>query len=317
MRVFVTGVAGFVGSTLAEKLLARGDRVLGIDNFNDYYSPERKRKNIEPLLAHKNFRLKEGDFSTDEGLASCADTPCDCIAHMGAMANLRYSVLHPELFTQVNMVGTSKLLELARKSKIPHFVFASTSSVYGQRDQVPFVESDNTDHPLAPYPATKKAGELLGHAYHHMFGMSFTALRFFNVYGPKGRPDMMPYKATQYILEGRELEVYGDGSLLRDWTYVDDVVDGVIRAIDKPLGYEIVNLGRGEPLSLGDMLATIERVVGRQARRKVVPVPKSEAPRTFASIEKTESLLGYAPKISFEDGFDRFWKWYQGEVLCG
>ncbi len=316
MKILVTGAAGFIGSTLSEALLARGDEVVGLDNFNDYYSPARKRANVAPLLAHPRFRLIEGDFS-DAAIAQdgVAWKP-DAIAHIGAMGSVRYSVDNPALFVRANIVGTAHLLEAGRKAGVPHFIFASTSSVYGQTDKIPFVETDPTDRPLAPYPASKKAGEVMGHAYHNMHGMSFTALRFFNVYGPKGRPDMMPYIVTDSLVRGKEFTLFDAGSMRRDWTFVGDILEGVIAAIDRPLGYEIINLGRGEPIDMNEFVRIAEQITGKSAIIRAAPAPPSEPKVTFAKVDKARRLLGYNPRVSVREGLGRFWEWYQKEAMA-
>jgi UDP-glucuronate 4-epimerase len=316
LKVLVTGVAGFIGSSLAEQLLARGDEVAGIDNFHDYYSPERKRQNVAPLLESDKFTLFEKDFSLDDDVTNVFSnfTP-DAVAHLGAMANVRYSVKHPKLFTRGNVVGTSNLLEACRANDVPHFVFASTSSVYGQRTDVPFYETDATDKPLAPYPATKKAGELLGHAYHNMYGMTFTGLRFFNVYGPKGRPDMMPYIVTERLRSGETIQLFDAGEMYRDWTFVQDIVAGIVAALDTPVGCEMINLGRGEPVSMKEFMSIVQEVIGKEANIENVPAPASEPKQTYACIEKAKELLGYSPSTSFQDGYKAFWGWYQEHVM--
>lgn len=312
MKVFVTGGAGFVGSTLCAKLLSRGDTVVAIDNFHDYYSPEQKRNNVKPLLENPNFTLYEDDFCKADVVDEIMEKfQPDAIAHMGAMANVRYSVKFPEIFTTVNINGTQNLLRSAVKYNKPHFVLASTSSIYGQRDNVPFYETDSTDLPLAPYPATKKAGELLGHAYVNMYGMTFTSLRFFNVYGPKGRPDMMPFKVATSILNDDEILLFNAGDMYRDWTFVDDVVDGVILAMEKPFKFEIFNIGRGEPVLMSDFMTMVQDVVGKKANIKNVPAPASDPYQTFASIDKAKKMLDYNPQTSLKEGYSKFWDWFQ------
>lgn len=311
MKILVTGAAGFIGSTLSEALLARGDEVVGLDNFNDYYSPARKRANVAPLLALPRFRLIEGDFADAAVAGEAVAWKPDAVAHIGAMGSVRYSVKNPALFVQANIVGTANLLEAARGAGVPHFVFASTSSVYGQTDKIPFVETDPTDRPLAPYPASKKAGEVMGHAYHNMHGMSFTALRFFNVYGPKGRPDMMPYIVTDSLVRGKEITLFDAGAMRRDWTFVGDILKGVIAAIDTPLGFEVINLGRGEPIDMNEFVRIAEEITAKKAIIRVAPAPASEPKVTFANVEKARRLLGYAPGVSVREGLTRFWEWYQ------
>ncbi|HPA19168.1 MAG TPA: NAD-dependent epimerase/dehydratase family protein [Verrucomicrobiae bacterium] len=316
MKILVTGAAGFIGSTLAGALLGRGDEVVGLDNFNDYYSPARKRANIAPLLRNPRFRLIEGDFSDPAIARDAVAWKPAAIAHIGAMGSVRYSVKNPALFVQVNIVGTANLLEAARLAGVPHFVFASTSSVYGQTDKIPFVEGDPTDRPLAPYPASKKAGEIMGYAYHNMHGMSFTALRFFNVYGPKGRPDMMPYIVTDSLVHGKEITLFDAGAMRRDWTFVGDILEGVIAAIDKPLGYEIINLGRGEPIDMNAFVHIAEEIADKKAIIRVAPAPASEPKVTFANVDKARRLLAYNPRVSVREGLARFWEWYTKEAMA-
>ena len=315
-KILVTGGAGFVGSSLCKKLLDRGDLVIALDNFHNYYSPEQKRKNISSFLDNKNFHLIEGDFRSKELLEDLfIKHKPDTIAHLGAMANVRYSVDHPGLFVDVNVLGTNNLLELSVKYLVENFVFASTSSIYGQRTDVPFFENDISDHPLAPYPASKKSGELFGYAYHNMHQLNFTALRFFNVYGPRGRPDMMPFIVAKSLYEGREITLFDEGKLERDWTYIDDVVNGVILALDKQLGYEIINIGRGEPSSMQKFMEIMQEHTDIQAKIINTEAPLSEPKITYADIRKAKNLLGYNPQTSLKEGLGNFLEWYKDSYL--
>jgi UDP-glucuronate 4-epimerase len=311
MKVLVTGGAGFVGSCLSAALLKRGDEVCALDNFNDYYSPEQKRNNVAALNSHKNFKLVEGDFTSLETVRNVfsAFKP-DVVAHMGAMANVRYSVKNPQIFMDVNITGTVNLLEESVRAGVKNFIFASTSSVYGQTEKVPFVVGDNTDYPLAPYPASKKAGELLGHAYSNMHGLNFTALRFFNVYGPQGRPDMMPFIVAKSLIQNDEITLFDQGELQRDWTFIDDIVAGVIASIDKPFPYQIFNLGKGEPSSMVRFIDIMQEISGKKLRIKQAPAPASEPKITYANIDKTREFLGYQPRTSLPEGLQAFWDWY-------
>lgn len=316
MKILLTGVAGFIGSHVAEALLARGDAVTGIDNFNDYYSPARKRANVEVLTSWGGLTLHEADVRDREGIERiCAQDSFDAIVHLAAMAGVRNSITNSPLYVEVNVLGTVNLLEAARKAGIPHFVFASTSSVYGRSARIPFREDDPLGRPLAPYPATKIAGEVMGHAYHNLFGISFTALRFFSVYGPRGRPDMMPYHVTECIVQGREFTLYEGGQMHRDWTYIDDIVMGVLAALDRPVGYQVINLGRGEPVLMADFVKLAEHLVGKPAHVLAAPAPPSEPPITYADITKAREMLGYNPTVSVSEGMQRFWEWYQAEVI--
>jgi len=316
VHILVTGAAGFIGSNLAEALLQRGDTVAGLDNFNDYYSPARKRANAAALAVYPAFTMFEVDLrdeATVKGIL--AGGRFDAVAHLGAMANVRYSIERAPLYTDVNIRGTVNVLEGARFAGCPHVVFASTSSVYGKTQQIPFVETDPLSQPLAPYPASKIAGELMGYTYHNLFNLSFTAVRFFSVYGPRGRPDMMPYMIIDSIVHDKTFKLYDAGEMWRDWTYVGDIVRGVIAALETPLGYERVNLGRGEPVRMADFVALVERLVGKPARMDTPSAPASEPPITYADITKARTLLGYDPHVSVEEGMTRFWAWYKSNVM--
>lgn len=316
MRVLVTGAAGFIGSNLAEALLRRGDVVAGLDNFNDYYAPVRKRANAAVLATYPQFTMYEVDLRDAAGVAQVlADGHFDAVAHLAAMAGVRYSIERAPLYTDVNIRGTVNVLEGARHAGTPHIVFASTSSVYGKTEQLPFHENDPLGKPLAPYPASKITGELMGYTYHNLFALSFTAVRFFSVFGPRGRPDMMPYIITDSIVNDKVFKLYNAGEMFRDWTYVGDIVKGVLAALGTPMGYERINLGRGEPVRMADFVTLIERLVGKAARMETPPAPASEPTTTFADISKAHDLLGYTPEVSVEEGLMRFWEWYQ-QTIC-
>ncbi len=316
MKVLVTGAAGFIGSHLAESLLKRGDAVVGVDNFNDYYDPARKRANAARLARFRSFSMVEADIRQRQLMLDlCAAEEFDAIAHLAAMAGVRYAVAHPEIYGEVNVSGTLNLLDGARLSGVGNFCFASTSSVYGDTRQIPFVESDPCNRPLQPYAATKKAGEVLGYTYHHLFGLSFTALRFFTVYGPCGRPDMMAYKVLDSIFTGRQIPYYNQGQMHRDWTYVEDTIAGVVAAVDRPLGYEILNLGRGEPVLLADFVGLLEKLAGRKANLDPQPMQPADVAYTYADISRARRLLGFSPQVSVQEGVARFWNWYRDQVL--
>lgn len=313
MSLLVTGAAGFIGSHLAEQLCRRGDTVIGLDNFNDYYAPARKRANERRLAAYPNFRMVEADIRDRERMFELfATEKIDAVAHLAAMAGVRNAVTHPDLYVNVNLNGTQNLLDAARAAGgVRNFVFASTSSVYGNTTQIPFIETDPCDRPLQPYAAAKRAAEILGFSYHHLFGLNFTVLRFFTVYGPNGRPDMMAYLLADSIMKGKEIPLYDNGHMYRDWTFVDDTVNGVIAAIDRPLGYEIINLGRGEPVLLRHFVEIMEQLSGRKAN--VVPTPRLAADfaRNEADISKARRLLDFNPSVSVDEGVRQFWEWYQ------
>jgi UDP-glucuronate 4-epimerase len=316
MRYLVTGAAGFIGSHLADALLARGDEVICVDNFNDYYSPERKRRNIAAALEQPGYTLIEGDIRDEAAIdAAFATYRPDKVAHIAAMGSIPYSVRYPKLYEEVNIRGTLNVLDAARRYDARGVVLASTSSIYGRTDKIPFVETDSTDRPLAPYPASKKADEIIAAAYNASYRLPCICMRFFNVYGPRGRPDMTPYMFTDAIAHERSITLYDSGRPRRDWTYVDDIVAGVVAALDADLGYEIFNLGRGQPVMMRDLVTIIEGLVGKQARLVDAALPSNEASVTYADIAKARNLLGYHPRVSIEQGLERFWDWYHAEVL--
>ena len=311
----VTGVAGFIGSHTAIRLLERGDHVVGLDNFNDYYDPARKRSNLEDVRTAANksgaFTFVEGDIRNRALLAELFQAHAlSGVAHLAAMAGVRSSVEDPWLYYECNLTGTLNLLDAAHRFNNPNFVFASTSSAYGNTKVIPFVETDFADRPLAPYPASKRAAELLGHSYHHIQELDFTALRFFTVYGPRGRPDMMTYKIFEAIRTGVPMPLFNGGNMHRDWTFVGDVVDGIVAALDKRLGYEVINIGRGEPVLVADYIKAIERLAGKKAPFTTEPMMKADVDFTFANIDKAKSLLGYAPRVSVEEGVRLSYEWY-------
>lgn len=312
--VLLTGAAGFIGSHTAVALLRRGDRVVGLDNFNDYYDPARKRENVREIQEEcpgADFVLKDGDIRDRALLRELFEKEkFDAVVHLAAMAGVRASELAPHLYFDVNLTGTLNLLELSAEFGKPNFVFASTSSAYGNSSPSPFVETASADRPLAPYPASKRAAELLGHSYHHLHGLDFTALRFFTVYGPRGRPDMMAFKVMKSMLTGDVIPLYDAGRLKRDWTFVDDIVRGVVAAVDRRLGYEIVNLGRGEPLLVSDFMAALEACAGRRANTVDTPMPKADVEATCADIGKAQRLLGYQPRVSVPEGVRLTYEWF-------
>ena len=308
----ITGVAGLIGSHLAERLRAAGDRVVGVDNFNDYYDVDQKRANLAGLAGDDGFTLVEADIRDADALhrVVAAHRP-RAVAHLAAMANVRYAVGRTPLYHEVNVSGTVNLLEAVLAAGVPHVVFASTSSVYGNTDRLPFREDDPADRPLSAYPATKRAGELLGHTYHHLHGISFTALRFFSVYGPRARPDMMPFIVTDRIARGESITLFNAGRMKRDWTYVGDIAAGVAAALERPLGYEVLNLGRGEPVLMADFVRLLEERIGRPAITECPPAPASEPTVTYADTARARRLLGYDPQTPVAEGLDRLWDWYR------
>ncbi len=317
--LLVTGAAGFIGSHTAEALLARGDRVVGLDNLNDYYDPARKRANVAEVRDGARdpsaYEFVEGDIRDRALLDRLFSTHrFDAVINLAAMAGVRISVEDPWLYYDVNLTGTLNLLDASLRHGNPNFVLASTSSAYGNTDAVPFVETDPADRPLAPYPASKRSAELLGFSYHHLHKVDFTALRFFTVYGPRGRPDMMAYKVLDSIFVGREVPLYNGGNMHRDWTFVTDIVAGIVAASDVRLGYEVINLGRGEPVLLKDFVGWIEELAGAKARLVDEPMMAADVKYTYADISKARRLLGYHPNVSVRDGVERFWEWYRRVV---
>jgi len=312
MKVLVSGAAGFIGSNLAEKLARRGDQVVGLDNFNDYYDPAKKRANERRLAAYTNFRMIEADIrDRDRMLALFEDEKFDTVAHLAALAGVRSAVQHPDLYINVDYNGSQNLMDAARFNQVQNFVFASTSSVYGATKQIPFVESDPCDRPLQPYAAAKRGIEMLGYTYYYLYDLNFTVIRFFTVYGPNGRPDMMAYLVADSATKGKQIPIYNGGQMYRDWTFVEDITDGVVAALDRPLGYEIINLGRGEPTLLQDFVRLIENLAGGQANLVDRPKPAADVVETYADINKAARLLGYEPKVSVKEGVSAFWEWYR------
>lgn len=307
----VTGGAGFIGSHVIDRLLARGDKVLCLDNFNDYYDPDVKFRNIEHNLSHPDFELVRADIRDALEIKKLGAYPIERIIHLAAMAGVRNSIMHPRLYEQVNVGGTVNMLDLAKDISVKNFIFASSSSVYGNSAEVPFSETQNVDNPISPYAATKKAGELLAYTYHHLHHFPVSCLRFFTVYGPRGRPDMAPLKFTRLIDSGEPIEVYGDGSSQRDYTYIDDIVSGVVAASDKPHDYGIFNLGGSDPVRLDYFISLIEKNLGKKADIVHKGRQEGDVDMTYADISKARSMIGYDPKVSIEEGIERLVKWHK------
>jgi UDP-glucuronate 4-epimerase len=318
MRYLVTGGAGFIGSHLAEALLARGDQVICVDNFNDYYDPQRKRRNIAPALGRAGYTLVEADIRDDAAMERLFERHRPArIAHIAAMAGPRPSMQHPLLYEAVNVRGTLVLLDLAGRYGASGFVLASTSSVYG-RAPTPWSEETPTDQPLSPYAATKKAAEALAYALHNQYGTPTRVVRFFTVYGPRGRPDMTPHLFVDAMVAGRPITLFEGGvGVYRDWTYVDDIVAGVLAALDSDLPFEVFNLGNARPMELLAFVRLLESVTGLRATIERRPLPPADPPATFAEIGKARRLLGFEPRTPLETGLARFWEWYQADVLDG
>ena len=314
ITVLVTGGAGFIGSHVADALLSRGDKVIIVDEMNDYYDVRLKCSNLELLLKTHGDSVKvfRGDICNVDFISQIFERERPThICHLAARAGVRPSISDPYIYVHSNIEGTTRLLDLARQYACKNFVYASSSSVYGNSEKEVLSESDVVEKPVSPYAATKKACELLAYTFHHLYGLNTTGLRFFTVYGPRGRPDMAPFKFIDRVFNGVPIQQYGDGSTSRDYTYVTDIVDGVIRAIDTPLGYEIFNLGNGRPFLLRDFISLVETHVGREAIIEVLPMQAGDVDRTCADISKAKSLLGYNPTVSFEDGIARTAEWYK------
>ena len=321
MKILITGGAGFIGSNLAKKLMDRGDKVVIIDNFNDYYDPQLKRDRIKIYLQGYKFKLYKGDirdakliekiFSAEGGSASGGKTEkIDKVVHLAAMVGVRNSLRDPKLYFDVNVMGSLNLLEVAARYKIKNFVLASSSSVYGNNKKVPFSESDPVDRPISPYAASKKADELIAHTYHHIYGLNVTVLRFFTVYGPWGRPDMAPYLFTDAIAKGKPIKVFNYGKMSRNFTYVDDIVSGVITVLDKGRGYDILNIGGDKEETLLRFIEVIEQNIGKKAKKKMMPIQPGDVPTTVADIRKLRKL-GWKPTTRIEKGLKNFVEWYK------
>lgn len=312
-RVLVTGGAGFIGSHLVDRLLERGDEVTVIDNFDPFYNPDSKKQNIASHIAKEKFHLIESDIRNLEALkGNLRDLDLDVICHLAAKAGVRPSIKDPIAYQEVNVFGTQNLLEIAREKGVKQFVFASSSSVYGVNPNVPWREEDHVLMPISPYASTKVSGELLGHVYSHLYGIRFLALRLFTVYGPRQRPDLAIHKFTRMILEGRPIPVYGDGSTRRDYTFVGDIVKGLMAAMDyKETNFEVINLGNNRTVSLNEMIETIEEVLGVEAVRQEMAPQAGDVPQTWASVEKSQTLLGFRPDTIFRDGVKSFVEWFR------
>jgi len=311
-KVLITGAAGFIGSHLCERLLGEDLVVIGIDNFDDFYDPKIKHRNISTCLKNKNFRLIEADIRDRTAMEKAVEG-IEIIVHLAAKAGVRPSIAQPLLYSDVNINGTMVLLEAANKHKVGKFVFASSSSVYGNNKKVPFSEDDNVDFPISPYAATKKACELICHTYHHLYGIDLTCLRFFTVYGPRQRPDLAIHKFSKLIEQDKPIPVYGDGSMMRDFTYIDDIIEGIIAAMNKCKGFNIYNLGESQPVTVNDLISAIEKALDKIAIREYLPLQPGDVNRTFADITKACNELGFNPSTPIPDGLAKFATWLRQE----
>lgn len=314
---FITGGAGFIGSSLSEELIKQGNKVIAIDNFCDFYNPKIKEYNIKKLLENKNFKLYRKDIRDRQALKEIFDeNNIDIVMHLAAMAGVRPSIENPILYQEVNCMGTQNILETMKEHNVKNLVMASSSSVYGNCKEVPFREDMVVDFAISPYAATKKANEVMTHVYHKLFNMNVIMLRFFTVYGPKQRPDLAINKFTRLMLNNEEIPMFGDGTTSRDYTYIDDIVDGIIKSCNYVLEnknvYEILNIGNSSPTSLKEMINTIAKVLEVEPKIKQLPMQPGDVDRTYADVSKARNLIGYEPKTSFEEGIRKFINWYKG-----
>jgi UDP-glucuronate 4-epimerase len=331
MKVLVTGAAGFIGMGVARRLLDRGDEVIGVDNVNDYYEVSLKESRLAQLLPHEKFRFERMDVADRAGMdALFAAHRFDRVVHLAAQAGVRYSLQNPHAYVDSNVVGFLNVLEGCRHHGVAHLVYASSSSVYGGNTKMPFAEHDAVDHPVSLYAATKKANELMAHTYSHLYGLPTTGLRFFTVYGPWGRPDMALFLFTKAILEGRPIDVFNHGRMQRDFTYVDDVVEGVVRVLDRVASpdaaydaaapnsatshapYRVFNIGNRDPVPLLDFIGCIERAIGRTAEKRLLPLQDGDVLATFANTDALNAWIGFLPSTPVERGVRHFVDWYRG-----
>ena len=309
-RVLVTGAAGFIGSSLVDRLIGEGREVVGLDSFDPFYAESEKLRNLDSAVLGRTFRLVRGDIRDATLLSQVfSEGRFDVVVHLAALAGVRPSLERPAAYTDVNVNGTAQLLEAAVRSECPRFVFASSSSVYGEREAGPFFESDRVDHPISPYAATKRAGELLSHSFHVAHGLKVACIRFFTAYGPRQRPDLAIRKFSACMLEGKSVPIFGDGGGLRDFTYIEDVVDGVVRTLDASLEYRLLNIGSGREISVLEMVRQLEESLHISAKIEWLPRQVGDVSRTWADITAARETLGYSPRVSFKEGIERFVAW--------
>jgi len=330
LKILVTGAAGFIGAALTLRLLKRGDEVIGIDNLNDYYDINLKLARLETILHYANFKFIKIDISDKTKIEALFENEkFDNVMHLAAQAGVRYSISNPHAYIDSNIIGFLNILEGCRNNKIKHFVYASSSSVYGANTKMPFSVHDNVDHPVSLYAASKKTNELMAHTYSHLYGLATTGLRFFTVYGPWGRPDMSLFKFTQNILEGKPIDVFNYGNHRRDFTYIDDIVEGVMRVIDNPAQknnhwdgncpdpgtslapYRIYNIGNNNPVSLLNFIETLEKCLGKEAKKTLLPMQQGDVPDTYADVSDLISDFDYKPDTILEIGVRNFVEWYK------
>jgi len=310
MQILITGGAGFIGSNLSKRLLETGHNVICIDNLNDYYSPRIKRENLEYNLKNKNFKFYRIDVENKEELRKVFGN-IDVVIHLAARAGVRASFKNPELYFNTNVIGTLNILDLCKEFNVK-LIFGSSSSVYG-KDKIPFSEKDPVEKQLSPYGTTKRIAERLCEMYFRLYGLNIIILRFFTVYGPRGRPDMAPYIFVKNILEGKKIKMFGPGDSKRDYTYVDDILNGIIAATARDFKFEIINLGNSKPIALKDFISLIEKITGKKAKVEKLQEQKGDMKVTYADISKAKRLLNFEPKVSVEEGMKRFIEWYNGD----
>ncbi|KAF0247847.1 MAG: NAD-dependent epimerase/dehydratase [bacterium] len=315
MQVLVTGGAGFIGSHLCEALLKRGDNITIIDDLNDFYDPKIKQNNLADIRKVGEYKFYQSDIRNIKEMREIflKESP-NAVVHLAARAGVRPSLAAPLLYEEVNVIGTLHLLELCREIPVKNFVFASSSSVYGINSKLPFSENDPIERPISPYATTKRSGELLAFNYSHLYNIPTTCLRFFTVYGPRQRPEMGIHKFTRKIFNNEFVEVYGDGASMRDYTYIDDIIEGIIAALDQPKPFAIYNLGDSSPVLLSELLDVIEQSIGKKAIRKYLPEQPGDVPATFADIRLAKSELGFEPKVPLKTGVKQFVDWYKEKL---
>jgi UDP-glucuronate 4-epimerase len=316
--ILVTGAAGFIGSHLVERLLARGDRVIGLDNFDPFYARELKQRNLQLATSSNAFSFIEADCVELAQVRDAFRDPIDCVVHLAAKAGVRPSIADPIGYTRANVLATQVMLEVAKEKGVRRFVFGSSSSVYGNNEKVPFSEEDRVDRPISPYAATKRASEIISHCYHHLYGIGILSLRFFTVYGPRQRPDLAIRKFSDLMLRGQSIPFYGDGSSERDYTWIDDIIDGVVAAVDRsrsvPGEFEIINLGESRTTSLKRLVELIAEALGVAPAIELLPMQPGDVNCTFADVTKAQRLLGYRPTTPVEVGIPRFVEWFKTEA---
>jgi len=316
-NILITGGAGFIGSHLAERLLRAGKRLAIVDNLDDYYPAELKRANLEEIRASGTFQYFPTDIREGEKLREVFSIfKPDAVIHLAARPGVHMSFAQPEAYTSINVLGTTQVLEISRQCGVQRIVFASSSSVYGHSSRAPFREDAAITHPLSIYAATKVAGEAVAFTYSHAYALSVTCLRLYTVYGPRQRPDLAIRKFAGMIMQGKEVPIFGDGSLERDYTYIDDVVDGILLALDTPGRFDVFNIGNSHPIRIDEMVDTLGRALAKPVRRNFAPTPAGEMPLTHADLTKTRQVLGYSPKVTFEEGIRRFAEWLHARGEC-